>query len=490
MTQHTRTTSRAVFLILTVLALVVSVLPALSAQAAGPIAKISFQAADIKAPSGFSIDSGQAYTSARGYGWVNFNDNNPVDLTANTRYSWNAATGFITVFQMQQKSSAGVITGGRWEYAVPNGTYDVTVTAGDGRKNDGVNYCCLDGTSRLTVEGVLAVNDFHSTAAAPLTTQTVTVAVTDGKITVDPAGGINTKLDQVVIAAGTGPAQPGTPVVTGVTPAPGATQVALNSAVSLALSLPVDLSTVNASNIVLTGPGGVVTGNYNADAAGGTASFTPGANLAVNSVYTLTVSSGMKGSNGLPFAPFTSSFTTGTAPPPLASTAFNKVASVPVPKPNVLKLGPDGLLYVGTAGGQIFRFTRAADGTLTNGESITPFGTRVITGLAFDPTDPTLLWVTNNYSGYNNAPPMSGRVSTVTIQSGQPLSADVASATDVIVGLPTVRARPHDQRDRFRPRQQAVHRPGRQHRLRGAGRLLGPSWRGTADRVDPGRQRS
>ena len=414
-------------------ATVLPVLPAQSALAATTLAKISFGVSDIAPPAGYTVDSGQAWTAAKGSGWVDLHDNNPQDLTANTRYSWNKTQGYATVLYMQ---TGGQAAGGRWEYAVPNGTYDVTVTSGDNRSNDGVNYCCLDETNRITVEGVLAVNDFKPTAAQPLTTQTVTVAVSDGKITLDPTGGFNTRLDRVVIATSTGTPQPVTPVITSVIPAQAATQVALNAAVSLGVSQSVDPTTVNASNFTVTGPGGVVAGNYNADAAGGTAAFTPAANLAVNTVYTVNVTSGLKAANGQPFAPFTSQFTTGTAPPPLASTAFTKRASVPVPKPNVLLIGPDDKLYVGTASGKIFRFDRAANGTLTNGESFTPFGARVITGLAFDPVSPTKLWVTNNAPGYSAAPTMSGHVSTVVIQSGQPLSADLASAADVVVGLP------------------------------------------------------
>ena len=165
-------------------------------------------------------------------------------------------------------------------------------------------------------------------------------------------------------------------------------------------------------------------------------SFTPGANLATNTLYTLTVTSGLKGADGQSFAPFTSTFTTGTAPPPLATTAFTRSMSVAVPKPNVVVIGPDGKLYVGCVGGQIYRFTRAADGSLSNPEVISPFGNRVINGLAFDPVSPTKLWVTSGYAGYTDAPPMSGHVSSLVIQPGQPLSADTASATNVIVGLP------------------------------------------------------
>src|ERR1700712_2556416 len=305
MPQHTRTTSRAAGFVLAATTLVVSLLPALPAQAATTLAKLSFQATNIAAPAGFTIDSGQAYTAARGYGWVNLTNSTPIDLTGNTRASWTSAVGFTTVFQMQQRNaSTGVVTGGRWEYALPNGTYDVTITAGDARSNDGTTYCCLDSTNRLTVEGVLAVNDFHPTAATPLITTTVTVAVTDGKLTLDPVGGVNDKLDRISIVTSTGTPQPTNPVIPAVTPAPGATQVALNAAVSLGLSTPVDLATVNAANFTLTGPSGIVAGNYNADAAGGTASFTPSANLAVNTTYTVNVNTGFKSAAGPSFAPF------------------------------------------------------------------------------------------------------------------------------------------------------------------------------------------
>src|SRR5206468_3968205 len=153
---------------------------------------------------GFRVDSGQGFDAARGYGWVGSHDELPVDLTANTRYGWDATTGYTTLLQMQQRLAGGGVSGGRWEYALANGTYAVTVTAGDARKRSDGTYCCLDSVHRLTVENVLAVNDFVPTVAQPLITATVVVAVSDGRLTIDAAGGDNTKIDRVTIAASTG----------------------------------------------------------------------------------------------------------------------------------------------------------------------------------------------------------------------------------------------------------------------------------------------
>jgi len=191
---------------------------------------------------------------------------------------------------------------------------------------------------------------------------------------------------------------------------------------------------VGPASIQLTGPGGQVTGQYNTDAAGGTASFTPGAPLAVNTQYSVNITTALKDANGNSFAPFSSTFTTGSAPPPLSPYSFTRTASTPLGKPTVLAIGPDGKLYAGTAGGSVVRYPRNADGTLGAPESVQPWGSQIITGLAFDPSNPLLLYVVRNVNVYDNAPRMSGKVSTLTLQSGGPLSA--ATAADVIVGLP------------------------------------------------------
>ena len=309
---------------------------------------LNFQPAGTPPPSGYLVDSGQGFDAARGYGWVGFHDELPVDLTANTRYGWDAVTGYTTLLQMQQRVTGGV-TGGRWEYAVADGTYAVTVTAGDARKRNDGSYCCLDSVHRLTVENVLAVDDFVPSVVQPLVTATVIVAVADGRLTIDPLGGDNTKIDRVSIASSTGTPQPATPEVVGVTPARSATGVALNTAVSLAVNLPIDPTSLGSASMRVSGPDGVVSGGYNSDAAGGTASFTPSKNLNSAAVYTVSVTSSLRSADGVAFAPFTSTFTTGTSTPAAGLHCLPQGRVHAVPKPDVLALGPDGKLYVGTA---------------------------------------------------------------------------------------------------------------------------------------------
>ena len=57
-----------------------------------------------------------------------------------------------------------------------------------------------DSSHTVRVEGVTAIAGFVSTAAAEFRQATVTVPVTDGRLTVDAIGGTNTKLNYVAIS--------------------------------------------------------------------------------------------------------------------------------------------------------------------------------------------------------------------------------------------------------------------------------------------------
>jgi hypothetical protein len=116
---------------------------------------------------------------------------------------------------------------GAWEVAVPDGIYEVTVavgdpTAGNDPQRDSIN-----------VEGVKAIDRFDATGIPNYTperhrTASVTVPVTDGRLTLDAIGGTNTKIDFVEIAAKVNRA----PVVT----APADTTVREGQAVDLTAS--------------------------------------------------------------------------------------------------------------------------------------------------------------------------------------------------------------------------------------------------------------
>ena len=187
--------------------------------------RINFQPAASAVPAGYRADTGAAFTAARGYGWVRQDSLSgarvPLDLTANTRDRARAGIDarLNTLIHLQYGDTGGttgVATPGAWEYAVPNGTYQVTVAAGD--------RPAYDSSHHLRVEGVPAITAFTGTAAAEFRTATVTVPVTDGQVTIDAVGGINTKISYVDLARVTSAA-----VLTAV---PGDSQVALSSTVS------------------------------------------------------------------------------------------------------------------------------------------------------------------------------------------------------------------------------------------------------------------
>ncbi|WP_229068870.1 Ig-like domain-containing protein [Actinoplanes sp. DH11] len=173
-------------------------LPAAPARAAvTPLAAINFQPATSTVPAGHTADTGAAFSTTRGSGWVRQDDRTPLDLTANARDRARAgiAARLNTVIHLQYGDTGGtngVATPAAWEYVLPAGRYQVTVSAGD--------QPAYDSSHTVRVEGTPAISGFVPTAAAEFRQATVTVGVTDGRLTVDAAGGTNTKLNYVEIA--------------------------------------------------------------------------------------------------------------------------------------------------------------------------------------------------------------------------------------------------------------------------------------------------
>ncbi|WP_249999078.1 Ig-like domain-containing protein [Actinoplanes sp. M2I2] len=186
---------RRCWTVVAALVLAGSVAPATPAAAAvTPVARVNFQPAASAVPAGYRADTGAAFDTTRGSGWVRRGTGEPLDLTRNTRDRTRSGVDdrLDTVIHMQYGDvggTSGVLTEGAWEYAVADGTYQVTVSAGD--------QPSYDSRHTVRVEGVVAVDGFVSTAAAEYRPATVTVAVTDGRLTVDAAGGANTKLNYV-----------------------------------------------------------------------------------------------------------------------------------------------------------------------------------------------------------------------------------------------------------------------------------------------------
>jgi glucose/arabinose dehydrogenase len=149
-------------------------------------AKVNFQPASAPTVAGYLVDGGLAYGS-RGNGYT---------------YGWNAVTPVLdrnarnapdqrydTFAQMQHHTNSNA----SWEIAVPNGTYQVHVVAGDPASSYGVY--------RIAVEGALTV-DGTPTSEARWVEGTATVTVSDGRLTISNyAGASSNKLCFVEIAS-------------------------------------------------------------------------------------------------------------------------------------------------------------------------------------------------------------------------------------------------------------------------------------------------
>ena len=180
-----------------------NVRPATGSATTTPVARIDFQPATSTVAAGYTADTGAAYSTTTGSGWVRPGTSTPLDMTAQTRDRAGTIDARLRTLILMQPTAAQSADGpGAWELAVPNGTYVVTVAAGDPG--------FIDSADRVQVEGQTAIN-FVPTTANNSVTGTITVQVTDGKLTIDAIGGTNTKLQYVDIDR---------PSVTGDTTAP------------------------------------------------------------------------------------------------------------------------------------------------------------------------------------------------------------------------------------------------------------------------------
>lgn len=108
------------------------------------------------------------------------------------------------------------------------------------------------------------------------------------------------------------------PTVSSVSPANGATDVAINTVITATFSEAMNSSTINTSTFTLNSTSGAVTGTVTY--SGTTATFTPSSNLSYSATYTATITTGVKDSAGNAMAAnYTWSFT--TISPPSAPTA-------------------------------------------------------------------------------------------------------------------------------------------------------------------------
>jgi len=114
------------------------------------------------------------------------------------------------------------------------------------------------------------------------------------------------------------------PTVSATVPLDAATGVALNATVTAIFSVAMEPTTILATSFTLVGPA-AVTGTVTYDAPSKTATFTPSANLAANTVYTATITTAVKDLAGFALAAdkvwnFTTGAAADTTPPTVSST--------------------------------------------------------------------------------------------------------------------------------------------------------------------------
>lgn len=125
---------------------------------------INFQPAGSPIPVGFSVDSGETYSSARGYGWTT----SPGSL--GTRDRDNDAAP-----DQSYDTSILVNSTGVWELSLASGTYQVKICVGD--------PWYASSTNVVSAEGIQIVNDTVS-SGNNFVEKSGTVTVNDGRLTI------------------------------------------------------------------------------------------------------------------------------------------------------------------------------------------------------------------------------------------------------------------------------------------------------------------
>ena len=225
--------------------------------------KVNFQDSVTIPPVGWLRDYGQPFGlrksayqgTGNAYGWVKRTDYTALNLTKNSRKRSTPSDILQRTLIDMQASDLPISTTltrieGIWEAQVANGNYKVTVCVGDG------SY--TDSKHSINIEGVNAISKFIPTSTNLFKVATLTVSVSDGYINIDAKGGVNTKINYIII-------EPDTslhPSVVAVNPQNSSINVNENSSISTSiLKLPnggINNSTITSDNVYLaeegTGP--------------------------------------------------------------------------------------------------------------------------------------------------------------------------------------------------------------------------------------------
>jgi hypothetical protein len=384
--------------------------------------RINYSNATTPPPTGYLRDHGQAYGN-RGnwdYGWVVPGTSTPLSLVGNGRNrdpDPDLNTLSETLMHMQYGDtggSNGISADGAWEVALTNGSYRVTVQAGD------TDNETLSGTHHLIrVEGTTAIDEVATQGAPNDFSATVDVVVSDGRLTVDASGGFNSKIKSLVVEPAT---TTSLAYFSDPDPADGTTNVPTTSfQIAVNVNTPTDYELDKASmagNVKLfeqTALGPVaVPANFNDTGGGDAIVLTPNDALKPSTTYQFQIDGVEANRIGdltdrITFTTFISTFTTNSGsdtnpPADLSGVSFTQVKGTALGQGvadrfSSLVIGPDGKLYASTTGEIIKRWTIESDGTLSNLEELTinltganhpvtgdPLGNdRLIIGLTFAP---------------------------------------------------------------------------------------------------------
>ena len=171
---------------------------------------INFGTAVTAAPDGFLQDIGQGFDVQRGFGWVtqdslSKSEAQPINIAANGRDRNSLAqnTALDSLIHLQYATGLGnspdaITTAAAWEYELANGQYTVTVSVGDADFTDSNHVINVEGENAVSGNGLSGFQP-DSVSGDLFFTGTVTVEVTDDRLTIDAIGGENTKLNYISI---------------------------------------------------------------------------------------------------------------------------------------------------------------------------------------------------------------------------------------------------------------------------------------------------
>lgn len=428
--------------------------------------KVDFTSEAGTPAAGHLKDYGQPYGERSGaeqgggkhaYGWVKENSEEELSLVGNGRVRGRSGVDprLDSIMHMQfadvpnAACPPNVCQDGDWQFAVDNGTYDVTVAVGD--QPGATSY---DSLHAVNVESTALVEGFTGSAADEYETATARVGVVDGELTINATGGSNTKLAYVEIASASTTVADPLPFIVQTRPANRSLGAPLGEGVAGDVHLvgtsaepaPVDPATVTDATVKLfevvpgSAPDVEVAGNRNTTGGGDSINFQQSGDLEASTTYRFVVD-GVKDTSGRTFVPFRSLFTTGTGEAEPPNGTFDPVSGVDFQKVDLGKNGKyyaslvvhDDHLWATTIGQGMFRYPINADGTLGAEQGINAFAGRAAVGLVFDRTDPDVAWVTHATANIGNESQAFGsKLSRVDF------SASVANpvVADVFVNLP------------------------------------------------------